>query len=243
MVITMFCSLIFLGTILLSFGSTQHLGVSVGDWAQYKIVRGGSGNTAWAGDFEFADSKRIEFVNVSDTFVEILETTHYTNGMDVNGTIGYDVLNTLHQFKYVALVNLTIGDLLPDTLGLSSSRAQISKTALGEYAGENRTACTAESTYSEPYFWYVLDIRQEYCWDRDTGLLLNSTFETTCQGYGDASLSYASLVLDKTNLWGKQESASPVPWLPIGVILGSTMIGIGVILVSESGNLRKRLLK
>jgi len=239
--LAVFLTFALLATLSSSFCSAEHLGVSVGDWAEYKIVRGGHGSTAWAGDFEFADSKRIEFVNVSDTFVEILETTHYTDGWDVNGTIGYDVLNELHQFKYVAPANLTIGDLLPEAFGLSSSRAQISKTVIGEYVGENRTACVAESTYSEPYAQYVLDVREEYRWDRDTGLLLKSTFETTFEGYGSASLSYASLVLDKTNLWGKQASAAPITWLPVGILLCGSAIGIAGIVVSEKDYLGRRL--
>jgi hypothetical protein len=227
-----------------TFASDSKLvGVKPGDWAEYKIIRGGHGNTAWAGDFEFADSKRIEFVSVSASVVEILETTHYTDGKDVNSTSTYDVLQTFHQFKYIAPANLTVGYSLPDTFGLSASRAQISKIALGNYAGEDRMACIAESTYSEPYAQYVLDIREEYCWDTDTGLLLTSTFETTCQGYGNASLSYASLLLEQTNLWGKQAPPLSVPWLQIGVILGSAMIGTGVILASENHDLRKMLRK
>jgi len=213
--------LVFASSTAIVSGSGQ-FGVSVGDWVKYRVIRLGH-ETAWT---DHHDWVKIEVLNVSGTSVTIVETLYYPNGETFNRTESADF--------YIQPANLTIGDeafsktyrypWLNNTIHIS----QITSRA---YGGESREACLAEFSYSQPYFRYMLDVHEEYWWDKATGVLLEETFETTFQGYGNASKSTESLVAEETNLWETHGPPSPLLQLAFLGIISAILVGaVGIVL-------------
>jgi hypothetical protein len=218
-------------------GSRQ-LGVHVGDWFKYKVTRGGHGNTAWVGDYEF-DDWVIEYVlNVSGTTVSLLDSHWLMRRSFLNRTGTHDL--TIDGGEYhLTLAGLNVGDTVPSES--FDIPLQISQEAVRVYCGENRTVLRAEINYSTPYDLYVLDVREEFWWDKQTGILVQKLVDTTIQDYGEASRSSAGLALIQTSLWGKQTPDVPFAWHPLWILSASATIGMVGIVVSERENLKKWL--
>lgn len=205
---------------------SDSLGVSVGDWMKYVVVKSGQG-TAWV---YFHDWVRVEVLNVSADSILILETLHYPDGDIYNHTLSISLTSYPGSIlPYIHRANLTVGDEVLDEHyyeHLFNSTIYISQIASRTYGEESRNACLAELSYSQLYYEYILDVRAEYWWDRETGFLLEETFETTVQGYGNASKSTQSLIVAETSLWETRAPLNPI--LPLAILGFSSAIIVGV---------------
>jgi hypothetical protein len=191
--------------------ASPHVGVSAGDWFKYKVVRGGNGNTAWMGDFEFDDYIRVEVVSVNGTQVGLLEThwpSQFSDSGVYNATGAVDLSKDGGEF-HLAYAGLAVGDTVPaeNWLDVTNGTFLVSRQATRIYCGENRTVCMANISYSKPYDLDILDIYEEFWWDQETGILVEKTFQTTVRGY-ENSLSFAGFLLVENSLWGDHPSSS-----------------------------------
>jgi hypothetical protein len=222
--------------------AVPHVGVSVGDWVKYKDVRGGHGNTAWVGDFEFDDYIRVEVTNVTGDYVELLEThwpSMFSSGELYNSTSGVNVSEDGGEFK-LTYAGLNVGDIVPaSSWQVVNATFLISQQATRTYCGENRTVCMVDVNYSMLYYGDTLDISTEFWWDKETGILVETTFRTTLRDYGESSTSMAGFLAVETNLWeDHSSSSSPSPVTVLAASWGATLIAVTGILVGNK--VRKR---
>jgi hypothetical protein len=242
MMLAMFFGLTLLATVSSSFSSAGHIGVSVGDWVKYKIVRGGDTNTAWMGDYEFDDWIRIEVLNVSGTLVSLHEAHWQRGGGFRNITTQVDLAKDGGEFQ-LTFAGFGVGDIIPceDWQKAFNVTFMIKEEATRLYCGENRTVLKTEIFYSEPYAGYILDTREEFWWDKGTGILVDKIFETVIHGYEQTTKSFAGFSIEQTSLWGKQTQDTPWSWFPAGVMSVGAIIGIVGVVISERDNIKKRL--
>jgi len=212
-------------------GSGQ-FGVSAGDWVKYRVIRRPGQGTPWIDNHDWV---KIEVLTMSGTSVTIVETWIYPNGKTFNWTESAD--------SYIQPANLTIGDEVfsetcrPHRL---NSSVCISLMANRTYCEESRNACLAELSYTQPYFGDTLDAHQEYWWDKETGILLEKTYETTIERIGNDSKSTASSVITETNLWRNHTNFNFTAFLSLTILGISLAFVIGMVALKRN-TLKKRL--
>ncbi len=185
---------------------TYNPGVSVGQFVEYgNFVGNGQG-------FEsFNDYKTLKLTvtNVTNKEVTLLSTGEFKNGTALpgNGTssvwnieTGTQDGNPSTQGPIIA-ANLNKGDPIPPP-----NTYQINATQDRTYLGETRTVNILDVTISTPDYNSTLT----YIYDKNTGLLLESTTQTTIQSDPQPVTSSSSYRIVDTNSFS-QPAASPLP--------------------------------
>lgn len=215
-----------------AFSFAEQVGVSVGDWVKYEVIRQGKSTAAWTEDWD-AEWIKIEVLNVSGSSVNVLRTWYYQDGKTYNCTHNIDVMKLEGDYCYVTRANLTVGDeVFDETFRMVfNNTVRISQITSRTYGGENREACFTELSYSQPYFGDMLNVHEKYWWDRETGVLLETTSETTIERFGNDSKSTQSLIVAETSLWETHTPPSPIlPLAVLGVSLAVVVGAVGVTL-------------
>jgi len=203
------------------------VGVKAGDWVEYRVMHGGTGNQAWMGLFAF-DVKTImvEVVNVTDGTVWLRETWYKTDGSILH--------NRTHSaqsgIRYLIPANSTPGDCI-DTIPMEVSINQweyvdltLNDTVPRSYGGVTREA--NRLMYSQLKHDGLVDLwanwTLEQYWDKPTGFLL----ETTYQMYfidNPNDWSGIKMEIADTNMWEMekppQQSFLWLAAIPIGVVI------------------------
>jgi hypothetical protein len=222
-----------------AFSFAEQVGVSVGDWVKYKVIRQGKSSAAWTE--RHAEWIRIEVLNVSGSSVNVLKTWYYQDGKTYNRTHNIDVMKLRGDYCHVTRANLTVGDeVFDETFQMFfNDTVRISQITSRTYGGENREVCLAELSYSQAYFGDVLNVHEKYWWDRETGILLETTLETTIERLGNDSKSTQSLTVAETSLWETHTPPSPIlPLAVLGASLAVVVVGAAVALKKRKEKIR-----
>jgi hypothetical protein len=172
------------------------VGVEAGDWAKYSIT-----GAWWSTDpsatepSQINEFRKIEWVkfevqSVSNTYITILQTYHYTNGTEQSAPPMSGDMAT--QFITVVIPgNLSGGDVIPGTA------APINSTITQSYAGADRVVNCLDYSGSS----FGMNMTQTMYWDKATGMLCEMFMEISMPTNSYVTTTSTSLVMTETNLW------------------------------------------
>ena len=200
-------------TAMVTVGSCQPetyiVGVEVGDWVKYSVSRTGprrgwgiSPNTEWI---------KVEVQNISGTNVTIRESETTGTIRMISGDIAGGSVD-----RYIIAGNLSAGDEI--FFGLW--KLFINRTVSKSYGGVSKEANLVEWSVVKLDFGYMANCSQEYCWDKETGFLLEMTWTAYYLGYENTSKSTLSMKIAETSMWEMaQTSIQWWPWVAVGAVL------------------------
>jgi len=213
------------------------VGVKVGDWVKYSFsITGPAFSGAWEEDIDWI---RIDVQNVFCTFVTVRERTHYKNGNETISTrIAFLRTHSVGPYSYIIATNHVIGDRIliegyegEDVFHKFFMNGTVSK----QYLGTSREAYYSKKSFTLPFFWELLNITQEYYWDRETGFLLEHRYEAVFVGSENPRFSRWLMEITDTNLWetkiNPQLQPQPV-WRQLGLLAFTSGIAGIVTLVT-----------
>jgi len=212
----------------------QSVGVKVGDWAKYDVKREGM-PTAWQ-SYSETEWIRVEVQNVSGTDVTLIETRRLSDGSEENRTHKGDVGNSDSVYIYIIPANLDTGD---DILYCGLDKRRINSTVSKSYDKAVRDANQITLSATVPHFTDYLHTISEFLWDKSTGMLLETRFETYLVGYENTSRSLLRLEIVETNLW-KIESRVLLGWQQLGLAAAGLFVAAGTTAIICSRSLRNR---
>jgi hypothetical protein len=129
---------------------------------------------------------------------------------------------------YIIAVNHTVGDGIYQE---GSREVFINGTVSKSYLGVNREAYYSTYSFIAPFFDDWINGTLAYYWDRQTGLLLETSRSAAIIGYESTTLSRWSKEIIDTNLWktNSQLSLSPLRSLtllgiPLGITIAVTIV-------------------
>ena len=238
---------------------TNVVRVEVGDWAKYS-VRGTGPRSHWSlyGSLEGGNGERewwfkIEVQNISATQVTILRTNHFADGEEVNKTISGDLIkwvddqtyyyDSIEWERFIIAADLSVGDkvylnrlvvvnVTSDGSGdlVRIETLPINSTVSRSYGEATREVNLLKWSYLKPFAWNIYNHTEEYCWDKETGLLLELTWQTYALGYENTSISALHIEIFDTNLWEMSEGSSP--WTTQAYLWIATAVGTVAIIFS-----------
>ncbi len=183
---------------------TYNPGVTVGQYVQYgNFVGAGLG----AEQFNDYDWLKLQVTDVSGKSVTLLSTSQFKNGQPIagNGTVnvwnvetGTDDGIPSTQGPIIA-ANLNQGDAIPPPNTYS-----VNKTETRNYLGFSRTVNILDATIATPDYTSALT----YVYDKDSGMLLESTTQTTTQSGTQSVTTTISYRITETNIFSSAPSPS-----------------------------------
>lgn len=194
---------------------TYNPGVTAGQYIKYgNFVGVGPGAEAF-NDFAFL---KLQVTDVSGKAVTLLSTSQYKNGTAISGNGTTSVWNIetgtedgvpSTQGPIIA-ANINRGDPIPPPNTYSVNRTE-SRT----YLGISRTVNILDASLSTPDYNATLT----YVYDKASGMLLESTTQTTTQADPQSVTTTISYSVIETNIFGSSSNPSPsVPEFPILVV-------------------------
>jgi len=251
----LFLSLLFVSLSALgqNVSEAELVGVKVGDWVKYNVIRIGPDSVAWTpSPMERAVWIKVEVQNVSGTTVTALEIIHLTNGSDSVSTISWDLqnVNTLWR-HFIIAANLGPGDKVGEyTMWMNETEVfkdvdlVLNDTVSRTYGGVTRDVNVLKFSELVGYFEYWNNNTLEYYWDRETGFLLERIWQTRYAELGSTPMSTLKLEIADTNMWKMEaqlfQSQSWL-WGIVGLV-GTTAAGV-TILVKLPKTERNRTIK
>ncbi len=205
------------------FAAEYNPGVAVGQYIRYgNFVGEGPGVEAF-NDYEWL---KLEITEVSGKEVTLLSTSQYKNGTAIPGSGDISVWNIETGMENgapsvqgpIIAADLNQGDPIPppDTY-------TVNRTETRTYLGITRTVNVLDLTLSTPDYTVSL----LYVYDRASGMLLESTTQTTpVDPQSDSTtVSYSAV---ETNLF---ESTTNPPGLPILLIVAVVVVVVAVVVL------------
>ena len=219
------------------------VGVNAGDWVKYDVFCAGE-PFLWKSPLLYYDPVEVNWVkaevlSVSGSNVTVRETVHCFDGRERNSTFTiYQTKTTFMSDRYIIPSNYGSGDIVGYyyiwvTYGdWRDVELTLNNTVSRIYGGAPREVNVLQWSHLYPYFEYIYNFSHQYCWDKNTGFLLERTFQAYALGYGNASMSEVRLEIADTNMW-EMETAQPFwsqawPWAVVGLV-GTTSAGATVI--------------
>jgi hypothetical protein len=209
-------AILFAGFALPVFAFEYNPGVTVGQYVKYgNFVGVGLGVEA----FNDYDWLKLQVTDISGKSVTLLSTSQYKNGTAIGGNGSIDIWNVESgtdngvpstQGPIIA-ANLKQGDSIPplNTYSVNSTETRV-------YLGVSRTVNVLNVTVSTPDYNSTLN----YVYDQASGMLLESTTQTTTQAQPQPITTIVSYSIIETNVFGFTSTPSPtVPELPFWTIL------------------------
>ena len=188
------------------------VGVKVGDWVKCEYVSGGNppGDAPqWV---------KVECLSVTGTTATLRVTTHFSSGAEQTEIMTWDVASGTGNLTFQALIpaNSKTGDTVQVIEG---GNVTIAGERTGTYAGASRTVVYASLTQG--------DMRFSYCWDKETGVLVEITLTQ-----GSTSATYKAT---STNIW-QASSSNPLtlPSLPIEMLSISVSVAAAIAIVATA---------
>ncbi len=213
------------------FALTYNPGVVSGQYVKYgNFVGVGQGVES----FNDYDWLKLQVTDVSGKSVTLLSTSQYKNGTAIagNGTVSVWNIETGTQDGVpttqgpIIAANLNQGDLIPPP-----NTYIVNSTESRTYLGVSRTVNILDASLSTPDYNATLT----YVYDKESGMLLESTTQTTTQADPQPVTTTISYSIIETNIFGSSSNPSPsVPELPIlsvGVVFIIVLIGAVVTLI------------
>lgn len=253
MLFQMFLSSVMLGDVL-AFNKTSKrdlVGVKVGDWVKYNVIRTGQ-SIAWVPPpMEKAVWVKVEVQNVSDTTVVIHETIYLLDGSSNTRTFSLDLRKEIRFGSYILAANLNKGDkILADrVVAINSTHLKrvkelsVNATVSRSYDGLTREVNLLKWSYLMPFFQSMYNFTEEYYWDKKTGFLLERIWQVYTLGYKNASLSTLQLKIAETNIW-KMETGDKSMWNQlwpwVAICFGLAVVAGATIFMRLPRNLRRR---
>ena len=213
------------------FAVTYNPGVTTGQYVKYgNFVGTGPGFE----DFSNYGSQTLQVTNVAGTQVTLLTTGQYKNGTATpgNGTVNvWDVAAGTEDGAQktqgpIIAANLNAGDTIPppDTYAVNSTQSR-------QYLGVTRSVNVLSITIQTPDYNSSLT----YIYDKASGVLLESSAQTTVQGESGPVTSEYSYSIIETNIFGSTNPSPSVPEFPIlatgGIILIILVISSAVLII------------
>ncbi|MGB9853915.1 MAG: hypothetical protein ACPLRY_03795 [Candidatus Bathyarchaeales archaeon] len=199
---------LFLLGVALSYATAQ-VGVKAGDWLRCDYASGGTPPS------DMPQWVKVECLSVTGTTATLRVISIKGNGAEQTEIMTWDVASGTGNLTFQALIpaNSKTGDTIKMIEGHS---VIIAGEKTGTYAGASRTVVYASLQQG--------DIQFSYCWDKETGVLVELTLTQ-----GSTSATYKAT---STNLW--QTSSNPLAFassLPVEIlsILISAMAAIAIV--------------
>jgi hypothetical protein len=207
------------------FAVEYNPGVSVGQYAKYGNFVGTGPGVETFNDIGW---QKLQITGVSGKAITLLFTSQYKNGTATpgNGTVEVWNIETGTENGVpntqgpIVAANLNQGDAIPPP-----NTYTVNRTETRTYLGVSRTVTTLDVTIPTSSYNTSLS----YVYDRTSGMLLQSTTQTTTQPDPEPITTSISYSIIETNLFGSTSTASPsVPEFSI-TILGVTILAVLVI--------------
>lgn len=212
------------------------VGIGVGDWVKYRVNRLGPDPTAWTPSvMKKAVSVKVEVQNVSSTVVTIRETIYLTDGTQTSREISEDLQKTMSYgfTHYILPTNLNAGDKIGERIVFVATddsdykevALTINATVSRSYGGLTREVNMLKYSFLMPFFEYMNNYSAEYYWDRESGFMLEKTWQTYYLELGNATpMSTLQLKISDTNMWkmeiGHESTWNQLwPWAAVGLVL------------------------
>lgn len=215
---------------------TYNLGVTTGQYVKYgNFVGSGPG----AEDFNDYNYLKLEVTDASGKTVTLLSTGQFKNGTAItgNGTVSVWNIETGTQDNIPSTLgpiigaNLNQGDPIPPP-----NTYVLNRTESRTYLSTVRTVNILNAEISTPDYNTTL----AYVYDKASGMLLESTTQTTVQGDPQPVTTAISYSVIETNIFS---SSNPVPFMPdlliIEIIAVAIVVLIGIIIAVALSKRRK----
>ncbi len=210
-------------------------GVTVGQYVKYGNF---SGTGQGAEGFNDYDWSKLQVTDVSGKAVTLLSTSQYKNGTSIAGNGSIEVWDveagTTNGFQStqgpIIAANLNQGDAIPPPNGYT-----VNQTENRMYLGVSRAVNILYVTLSAPDYNTTL----AYVYDKASGILLESTTQTTTQAQPQPVTTTVSYSIIETNIFGSTTSPSPsVPEFPsqtlgIALLMFSAAIVCGIVILKK----------
>ena len=218
------------------FAVTYNPGVTTGQYVKYgHFVGTGPGFEAFS-DYDFLI---LQITNAAGKDVTLLSTGQFKNGTAIpgNGTVTvWDVAAGTEDGAQktqgpIIAANLNAGDPIPppDTYTVNS-------TANRQYLGVTRNVNILSITISTPDYNSSLN----YIYDKASGMLLESSSQTTVQGESGPVTSEYSYSIIQTNIFSSTPT-NPIQEIPVGYIATFAIVIIIVVVAAVLILFRKRI--
>ncbi len=227
---------VFLGALALpAFAIDYFPGVTVGQYVKYGNFVGVGPGTETVSE---TDWLKLQVTDVSGKTVTLLSTSQYKNGTAVPGNGSSTVWNietgtedgVQSTLGPIIASNLNQGDAIPPPNTFS-----VNRTENRVYLGVSRTVNIVDVSVSSPSYNTTLF----YVYDRASGMLLESTTQTTTQAEPEPVATIISYSITETNIFSSLQTPSPtVPELTVQAIVLGLLILTAV--VGLTALLRKR---
>ena len=203
---------------------TYNPGVINGQYVKYgNFVGVGPGAEAFK-DYAFL---KLQVTDVSGKAVTLLSTSQYKNGTAIagNGTISVWNIETgtedgvLSTQGPIIAANLNQGDAIPP-----ANTYVVNRTESRTYLGVSRAVNVLDASLLTPDYTATLT----YVYDKASGMLLESTTQTTTQADPQPVVTTISYSVIETNIFSSTNPSPSIPELPsiaVGVVFVIVLIG------------------
>jgi len=220
--------------------NSDMVGVKVGDWVKYDVKRIGPEPAAWTPPpMGRAVWVKVEVQNVSGTVVTISETILLSDGNQTSREISEDLQEASSAgFTYYILpANLHAGDIIGERIVFVAAdnsdykwvKLTVNATVSRSYGGSTREVNMLNYSFLMPFIEYMNNYSAEYYWDRESGFMLERTWQTYYLEIENAiPMSTLQLKISDTNMW-KMETEDESIWNPLWpwVVIGFALIVVG----------------
>jgi hypothetical protein len=234
------------GFMLPAFAAEYNPGVTTGQYVKYgNFVGKGLGVEA----FNDYDWLKLQVTDVSGKMVTLLSTSQYKNGTAIPGNGSTTVWNVESGIEDglpstqgpIIAANLNQGDSIPPL-----NTYTVNRTENRAYLGVSRSVNILDVTFSAPDYNTSLT----YVYDRASGMLLESTTQTTTQAQPQPVTTTISYNIIETNIFGPSPSPSstitpsssptitiaptPSPTIPEFPLAGIGAVLLAVLIIASS---------
>ena len=209
---------------------TYNPGVASGQYVKYgNFVGIGQGVES----FNDYDWLKLQVTDVSGKAVTLFSTSQYKNGTAIagNGTVSVWNIETGTQDGVpstqgpIIAANLNQGDPIPPP-----NTYIVNRTESRTYVGVSRTVNILDASLSTPSYNATLT----YVYDKASGMLLESTTQTTTQADPQPLTTTISYSIIETNIFSSTNPSPSIPELSftaVGVAVVVVLIGVVVTLI------------
>ena len=204
---------------------TYSPGVATGQYVKYgNFVGIGQGVES----FNDYDWLKLQVTDVSGKSVTLLSTSQYKNGTAIagNGSVSVWNIETGTQDGVpttqgpIIASNLNIGDQIPPL-----NTYVVNRTESRTYLGVSRTVNILDASLSTPSYNATLT----YVYDKASGMLLESTAQTTTQALPQPFVTTISYSVIETNIFSSTNPSPSVPEFPIAIVGVVIVVMVGVV--------------
>ena len=204
---------------------TYSPGVATGQYVKYgNFVGIGQGVES----FNNYDWLKLQVTDVSGKSVTLLSTSQYKNGTAIagNGSVSVWNIETGTQDGVpttqgpIIASNLNIGDQIPPL-----NTYVVNRTESRTYLGVSRTVNILDASLSTPSYNATLT----YVYDKASGMLLESTAQTTTQALPQPFVTTISYSVIETNIFSSTNPSPSVPEFPIAIVGVVIVVMVGVV--------------